>query len=332
VNLGAEPNHHPGIGAVLSRLRPPDRAVVPYVSAPYVMTEGIGGPPSPGVYGGWMGHAYDPFEVNRHRSDREDPNSPHFGFPELTLRSDVGPGRLGGRRGLLAAVNGRLDALRHSEVAGRMDAFQQNALGLLTSDVTRRAFDLSREPDALRGQYGRNIYGQSCLLARRLVEAGTRMVLVRWAPDCNGTWDTHGTIANQPPIFKVLKETLLPQLDAGLGTLLADLDQRGLLDETLVVVMGEFGRSPKVNPWEGRDHWPRCYSVLMAGGGVKGGFVYGTSDRIGADPASNPVTPHDVVATIYSLLGVPPDTVLPDNQGRPVRLGGPGEALRGLMA
>jgi uncharacterized protein (DUF1501 family) len=157
-------------------------------------------------------------------------------------------------------------------------------------------------------------------------------VLVRWAPDCNATWDTHGTIANQPPIFKVLKGTLLPQLDAGLGTLLEDLHLRGLLGETLVVVMGEFGRSPKVNPWAGRDHWPRCYSVLLAGGGVRGGHVHGKSGRTGEDPSEDPVTPHDVVATLYHLLGVPPETELSDPQGRPVRVGGPGEVIRGVLA
>src|SRR5207302_7597265 len=115
------------------------------------------------------------------------------------------------------------------------------------------------------------------------------------------------------------------------GTLLEDLHQRGLLRETLVVVMGEFGRSPKVNPWAGRDHWPRCYAPLLAGGGVRGGFVYGKSDRIGADPVENPVTPHDVVATLYSLLGIPPETELPDHLGRPVRLGGPGQAIQDMM-
>jgi hypothetical protein len=330
--FGARPIDYPGIGAVLARLRPPERPVVPFVSAPYVMTEGIGGPPSPGIYGGWMGHAYDPFEVNRHRSEKEDPNSPDFGFPELTLRADVDPGRLDGRRGLLGQVNDRFDALQRDGVAGTMGAYQRRAFTLLTSDTTRRAFDLSREPEALRAAYGRNSYGQTCLLARRLVEAGTRMVVVRWAPDCNATWDTHGTIANQPPAFKVLKETLLPQLDAGLGTLLEDLHVRGLLAETLVVAMGEFGRSPKVNPWAGRDHWPRCYSVFLAGGGVRGGHVYGKSGKTGEDPSEDPVTPHDIVATLYSLLGIPPETELPDQLGRPIRLGGPGQVLRGVLA
>jgi len=330
--FGARPIDYPGIGAVLCRLRPPDRPVVPYVSAPYIMTEGIGGPPSPGIYGGWMGHVYDPFEINRHRSEKEDPNSPDFGFPELTLRADVDPRRLDDRRGLLGQINARADALQRSGVAKVMDAYQQRAFTLLTSEETRRAFDLSREPTGLRERYGRNSYGQSCLLARRLVEAGTRMVVIRWAPDCNATWDTHGTIANQPPAFNVLKGTLLPQLDAGLGTMIEDLHLRGLLDETLIVVMGEFGRSPKVNPWAGRDHWPRCYSVFLAGGGVKGGHIHGKSGHDGSDPSEDPVTPHDIVATLYSLLGIPPETELPDQLGRPVRLGGPGQVIQGVVA
>jgi uncharacterized protein (DUF1501 family) len=229
-------------------------------------------------------------------------------------------------------MNSQLDSLERSGAVRHMDSCQQRAFSLLTSDVTRQAFDLSREPSTLRDAYGRNSYGQSCLLARRLVEAGTRMVLVRWAPDCNATWDTHGTIANQPPAFDVLKGSLLPQLDCGLGTLLGDLSQRGLLDETLVVVMGEFGRSPKVNPWAGRDHWPRCYSVLLAGGGVRGGHVYGSSGKDGNDPTDNPVTPHEVVATIYSLLGIDPETELTDHLGRPHRVGGPGQVLHGVIA
>jgi len=330
--FGTGPNDHPGVGSVLMRVRPPVRPIVPFVTAPYIISEGIGGPPSPGIYGGWMGRAFDPFEVNRHRSETEDPNSPKFGFPDLTLRAEVDPNRLDNRKGLLGQINGRLDAFQRNGVARMMDAYQQRAFTLLTSNLTRKAFDMSREPGPLRERYGRNIYGQSCLLARRLVEAGTRMVMVRWAPDCNATWDTHGTIANQPPSFDVLKQTLLPQLDAALGTLLDDLHERGLLDETLIVVMGEFGRSPKVNAWAGRDHWPRCYSVLMAGGGVKGGHIYGKSDRIGADPAESPVTPHDIVATLYHVLGVPLDTEMPDQLGRPIRVVGKGRVIEGVMA
>ena len=332
VNFGAGPNDHPGLGAVLSRLRPPEGPIVPFVTTPYIMTEGIGGPPSPGIYGGWMGRDYDPFEIDKHRGDAEDPNSAKFGFPALTLRADVDPRRLDGRRSLMGEFNDRIDALQRSGAGRMLDTHQQRAFTLLTSSETRRAFDLSREPEPLRDRYGRNCYGQSCLLARRLVEAGTRMVLVRWAPDCNATWDTHGTIANQPPAFNVLKGTLLPQLDLGLGTLLEDLQQRGLLEETLVVVMGEFGRSPKVNPWAGRDHWPRCYSVLLAGGGVKKGHIYGKSGPLGEDPSEDPVSPHDITATLYTLMGVPPETELADREGRPVQVGCRGQVIRGVMA
>jgi hypothetical protein len=309
------------VGSVLAHLRPPERLVVPFVTLPYVTAEGAGGPPQPGIYGGWLGRVYDPLIVDRHRGEAQDPNAPGFGIPELTLRADVDPARLDDRKALL----GRLDLLERSGVARLMDSAQQRAFKLLTSDATRRAFDLSREAPALRDAYGRNIYGQSVLLARRLIEAGTRMVTLKWAPDANATWDTHGQN------FAKLKNELLPQLDGCLPTLLEDLRQRGLLDETLVIVMGEFGRSPKVNGAAGRDHWPRCYGLLLAGGGVRGGCVYGRSDRIGSDPAENPVTPHDLLATFYTLLGISPDIALPDQLGRPVRLVGPGRVIQEVI-
>jgi hypothetical protein len=314
------PSDYPAIGSVLAHLRPPDRPIAPFVSLPYVTAEGAGGPPQPGIYGGWLGRTYDPLIITR------DPNAPNFGIPELTLRADVDPGRLDGRQGLLGRLNNRLDALERSGAARLMNTYQQRAFSILTSDATRQAFDLSQEPHKLRDAYGRNIYGQSVLLARRLVEAGTRMVTLKWAPDANATWDTHGQN------FVNLKSVLLPQLDASLSTLLEDLSSRGLLGETLVIVMGEFGRSPRINAAAGRDHWPRCYSLLLAGGGVRGGFVFGKSDRIGSDPAENPVTPHDLLATFYSLLGIPPETQLPDQLGRPVRLAGPGRVIQEVIA
>jgi hypothetical protein len=314
------PNDYPAIGSVLAHLRPPQRPVVPFVSLPYVTAEGRGGPPQPGIYGGWLGRTYDPLIIT------QDPNAPGFGIPDLALKADINVQRLTGRRGLLAQVNQRLDALERNGRAHLLDTHQQRAFSLLTSDATRRAFDLSKEPDRLRESYGRNIYGQSVLLARRLIEAGCRMVTLKWAPDANATWDTHGQN------FRLLKTELLPQLDASLSSLLDDLRQRGLLDETLVICMGEFGRSPRVNAAAGRDHWPRCYTLLLAGGGVRGGFVFGKSDRIGSDPSENPVTPHDLIATIYSLLGIPPEKELPDQLGRPVRLGGPGDVIRELFA
>ncbi len=161
----------------------------------------------------------------------------------------------------------------------------------------------------MRDDYGRNIYGQSVLLARRMIEAGTRMVTISWAPDANATWDTHGSN------FKKLKNTLLPQFDAACGSLVADLAERGMLERTLVAVLGDFGRSPKVNASDGgRDHWNYCYSLMLIGGGFKGGFVYGASDKIGAFPARDALVPGDVISTIYHVLGIPPDYELHDAQ------------------
>jgi hypothetical protein len=309
----------PAIGSVLTHLRPPDRNVVPFVSLPYITAEGKGGPPQPGIYGGWLGRSYDPLIITK------DPNAADFDIPELTLKADVDLRRMGDRIGLLGQVEPKLRAFNES--AKMMSVYQRKAVSLLTSDATRQAFDLSKEPSALRDAYGRNIYGQSVLLSRRLIEAGTRMVTLKWAPDANATWDTHGNN------FVKLKTTLLPQLDAALGTLLSDLQSRGMLEETLVICMGEFGRTPKINTnGAGRDHWPRCYSLLLAGGGVKGGFVFGKSDRIGSDPAESPVTPNELIATFYSLLGIDPDTELPDMLGRPIKLGGNAGVIREVFA
>jgi uncharacterized protein (DUF1501 family) len=178
----------------------------------------------------------------------------------------------------------------------------------------------------VRDAYGRNIYGQSLLLARRLVEAGTRLACISWAPDANATWDTHG--GN----FARLKDQLLPPLDLGLSHLLTDLTERGLLERTLVVVMGEIGRTPKINPAAGRDHWEFCYTVLFAGGGVKGGFVHGASDKHGAYPSQSPVTASDIIATVYEALGIRPDLELRDRLDRPILLVPEGTPIRGVFA
>ena len=273
---------------------------------------------SPGFFGGWLGRGYDPLIVTR------DPNAADFGIPELTLQAEVAASAA--RHPSRAAGPGQPSARRagtQRRRPGLMDTSSSARSTLLTSTATQQAFDLSQEPLKLRDAYGRNIYGQSVLLARRLIEAGTRMVTLQWAPDANATWDTHGMN------FVKLKTELLPQLDASLSTLLDDLAVRGLLDETLIVCMGEFGRSPGINMQAGRDHWPRCYSLLLAGGGVQGGAVHGRSDKIGSDPAENPVTPQDILATCYDLLGIPPETELPDQQGRPVRLVGSGQVIAG---
>ncbi len=320
VAIGAAQNDSPAIGSVVSRIFPPRRAMAPYVSLPYRTKEGAGGPPQPGVYGGWMGQQFDPFFILK------DPNAPDFSIPEVTLTPEVPLRRVGQRRGLLHAVNAELDMVQRDGSLTALDTFQQRALALISSPNTRDAFDLNRETPVTRERYGRNIYGQSLLLSRRLVEAGCRMVTLSWAPDANATWDTHGSN------FTRLKETLLPQLDAGLGSLLHDLKERGMLEKTLVVCLGEFGRTPKINKAAGRDHWPGCYGLLLAGGGVRGGAVLGRSDEIGAFPAENPVTPQDIIATIYTLLGISPETEFRDRLDRPLKiLNGAGRFLHELV-
>jgi hypothetical protein len=317
--IGAGPDDYPAIGSVMGLCRPPKTPVVPYVSMPYITAEGRGGPPQPGFFGGWLGRAYDPLFMLR------DPNAANFGLPELSAPADVNRERLDSRRNLIHFLDGtnRRDRER---VLQDMGTFQAKAFDLLTSPETQKAFRLNQEPVSVRESYGRNIYGQSVLLARRLIEAGTRVACISWAPDANATWDTHG--GN----FTKLKNELLPQLDAAVASLLTDLEVRGMLKRTLVAVMGEFGRSPKVNPAAGRDHWNFCYSLMLAGGGIKGGFIYGSSDKIGARPSSNPVLPADVIATIYHCLGIPSDLELHDRLNRPFQLvpwGGPIRELVG---
>jgi arylsulfatase A-like enzyme len=219
-----------------------------------------------------------------------------------------------------------MDAAQRQAELTALDAFQRRALELITSPQTRQAFDIHQEPLKVRESYGRNIYGQSVLLSRRLIEAGCRVVTMSWAPDANATWDTHGNN------FRTQKETLLPQFDASLSSLLSDLKERGLLEDTLVVVMGEFGRTPKINASAGRDHWPGCYSLLMAGGGVQGGRIIGKSDALGMEPAENPLTPQDIIATIYTLLGISPETEFLDRLDRPLKiLNGHGRFIHELV-
>jgi hypothetical protein len=308
--VGAGPNDSPAIGAVVAQERPPLNPVVPYASLPYITKEGAGGPPQPGFFGGLLGRTRDPLWVLR------DPNAPGFEVPELNPPADLPAARLGNRRDLLRGVGGG---------SGELNAIQQKAFDLLTAPATQRAFRLDLESDRTRDAYGRNIYGQSVLLARRLIEAGTRVACISWAPDANATWDTHGKN------FESLKKTLLPQLDAAVASLIDDLAARGLFERTLVVVMGEFGRSPKVNANAGRDHWNFCYGLMLAGGGVRGGHVFGASDRIGGRPSSNPVTPADVVATIYHCVGVPKDLELRDNQDRPFQLVPWGDVIQDVL-
>src|SRR5262245_55663005 len=316
VAIGAGPNDYPSIGAVVGMHRPPEHAVVPHVLLPFITKEGAGGPPQPGFFGGWLGKPRDPLVILK------DPNAADFALPELTLGPDIDPDRFDARKQL----ESRLAATRSGARVDDVDGVRAKAYDLLTSKAMREAVRIDREPAKVRDAYGRNIYGQSVLLSRRLIEAGTRVACVSWAPDANATWDTHGNN------FKKLKGELLPHLDAAFSTLIDDLSDRGMLERTLVCVLGDFGRTPKINAQgAGRDHWNFCYSLVLAGGGVKAGYVHGASDRIGAKPSRNPVTPADVIATIYECLGVPHDLELRDRLARPFVLCPWGSPIREVL-
>ena len=317
---GARPTDYPSPACVLSMLRPPNKPIVPQVHLPYITAEGAGGPPQPGFFAGILGRAKDPLFVLR------DPNSPEFSIPELTLLTDVSAERFALRRTLFQGLDSYLSQAG-AVAADSMTGFQRRALELLTSEATQRAFRVSEEPDNVRDSYGRNIYGQSTLLARRLIEAGTRMVTLSWAPDANATWDTHGSN------FKTLKGTLLPQLDSAATSLIVDLADRGLLDRTIVAVFGDFGRTPKVNANDGgRDHWNYCYSLMLVGGGFKPGLIYGSSDKTGAFPGLDPLVPGDIVSTIYHCLGIAHDREIHDSTNRPYRLVPTGDVVPALLA
>jgi hypothetical protein len=317
---GTKPTDYPAVGSVMGHLRPPAQPIVPFVCLPYITKEGAGGPPQPGFFGGWMGKQFDPLFVLK------DPNEADFSIPELTRLGEVSPERLVQRRDLQSLLNTQFSE-RDTGVVTGMSGFQQRAFELLSSEAAQKAFQLSAEPAAVRESYGRNIYGQSTLLARRLIEAGTRVVTISWAPDANATWDTHGSN------FVSLKTRLLPQLDMAVSSLLQDLSDRGLLKRTLVCVMGEFGRTPKINGANGgRDHWNFCYSLLLAGGGLKGGYVFGSSDKIGGEPASDPVGPAEIIATIYQALGISPISELRDATHRPYTLVPWGDPIDRLFA
>jgi hypothetical protein len=315
---------YPAYGATVARFKPADDPALPsFVSYPYILRDGS---VSPGQTASFLGKAYDPFFIN------QDPAEPGFRLPELTLPASLPLGRLDDRRDLMRMIDTQGDLLGFSGTAQGIDRFYDRALAMLASPKVKRAFDLTRESAKVRDDYGRTTYGQSCLLARRLIEAGVRFVTVYNSPGINGMrgWDTHGNN------FKRLKESLLPFTDQSVPTLIADLDARGLLDETLVVWMGEFGRSPRITNTakfgpDGRDHWPLCYTVLMAGGGITPGAIHGASDRIGAYPAVDPVSPDDVAATMFWALGIDPETIFYDTLKRPLPIAS-GKPITGIFS
>jgi len=316
---GPSPNDWPHLGALIARCRPSKGVMPQAVTMPWTVAHPAApGGKAPGQHGGWLGKGFDPFGVEG------DPNAPGFQVDGLGLPEGMTRERLQDRRALF-------DQLRESDrlsghSAGAWDGFQGRALDALESTQTRTAFQVELEDPRIRDRYGRHIHGQSLLLARRLVEAGVSLVTVNWHNDGQNFWDTHGDNFNH------LKNRLMPPADRGFAALLDDLDARGMLDETLVVWAGEFGRTPRITKGNaGREHWPRCYSIALAGSGISGGTVYGASDRWAAYPARDPVSPDDLGATILHALGIDPATAIPDPVGRPMQIN-TGTPLLGLFA
>jgi hypothetical protein len=308
---------YPAYGSVVDKLAPNKNGLPTFVSYPHVISDGS---ITPGQHASFLGKQHDPFYFG------EDPNRPDFRLPELSLPAGLSAERLARRRELQQLVDRQARMLDYAAEARGFDDYYGRAINMLTSDEVRRAFDLAAEPAEVRDRYGRSPYGQSCLLARRLVESGVKFVTVYFSrsiggrSDTEGGWDTHGF--DNTRMFPIIEKYHLPITEHTLPVLLDDLEERGLLQETLVVWMGEFGRTPKINANVSRDHWPDCYTVLLAGGGVKPGYIYGASDAQAMYPDEHPVRPEDLAATIYHLLGINPDAEIHDRNHRPLAIGG----------
>jgi hypothetical protein len=310
---------YPNFGSVISYFQRPGQ-----LPASVTIPRPIGhdGVTYAGTYAGFLGPRFDPLELRPANHSTEQAAHSTDLSPELSAP------RLLGRQGLLQQLEIQ-DRLLQEDKAGRdLDEFRGQALRMISSPAARRAFDLEKESPRLRDRYGRNEYGESFLLARRLVEAGVKVVSVVWMyimPDgkVSNVWDNHGGTGGLGGItgYAMLKEMYcLPPLDLAYSALLEDLATRGMLERTLVVAVGEFGRTPKINATQGRDHWGMCGSAVLAGGGIRGGQVYGASDKIGAYPKDNPMSPEDLLATIYHAMGLAPDREISDREGKPHRL------------
>jgi hypothetical protein len=300
----------PAFGSIVDKFAPAPKGIPTFVAYPHIIRDGS---ITPGQHASFLGKTHNPFLFTR------DPNSADFRLPELSLPATISPERMESRREVLKLIDGQSDLLETSAVAQGIDESYRKAVSMLTAPKFKKAFDLSEEPKALRDKYGRTTYGQGCLLARRLVEAGAKFVNVYLSESIGGPmggWDVHGF--DGKPMDPILKSFLLPITNQTLPTLIEDLDQRGLLKDTLVLWMGEFGRTPKINNLAGRDHWPQCYPAVLAGGGVKGGHIHGASDKIGAYPTLGQARPEDISATLFHLLGLDPETEIRDKLDRPL--------------
>lgn len=300
----------PHAGSVISYLLGRRSDLPPHVLLPEPMGRGGANLPN-GQAGGFLGKAYDPFAL------MADPSKPNFQVPDMLPPQEIGTVRLERRRKMRDIVDETIKNFEASDNAQLLDSNFQAAYRLMTSTQTREAFDLSKEPEAVRERYGMNRFGQCCLLARRLVESGVRFVTINTFLTVfdEVTWDIHGSA----PFTSIegMKRIVAPMYDRAYTALIEDLSQRGMLDKTLVCNLAEFGRTPRVNPAGGRDHWPQCWTSYFAGGGVQGGQVVGKSDPIGAVPAERPAEPAQIVATIYRSLGLDLETHLPGPAGRP---------------
>ena len=303
----------PHAGAVASHLLGRKTDLPPFVVLPELMGRGGGNMPN-GQAGGFLGKAHDPFVLNA------DPSTKNFKVPDLLPPDQVGAARLGRRRKLRDIVDGAVKNFESSDDARLLNDNFHAAFRMMTSEKARAAFDITKEKQSVRERYGMNRFGQCCLLARRLIESGVRLVTINSFLTVFDqlSWDIHGSKPFMS--IKQMKEIVAPMYDRGYSALIEDLDDRGLLDDTLVSTMSEFGRTPKVNPAGGRDHWPQCFPVSFAGGGVQGGRVVGKSAPVGGFPAERPVAPPEVVATIFHSLGLDHQALLPGPAGRPFPL------------
>jgi hypothetical protein len=323
----------PTLGSNVVKFKPPDVPMLPFVMMPRPLQEsnvvGKGGS------AGFLGKAYDPYLLYPAGDDMDMAKMDRVKVDDLLLRDELSTARMERRATLRETVAKGMPEIEQAVSKYELDSYYGKALGLVVSGRAKDAFDLTKEKPALREKYGKNTFGQCCLLARRLVEAGTRFVEVNWpkvANSDNHSWDVHVGLS------KRMKDQAAPMFDAGVSALIEDLSDRGMLDDTLVVVVGEFGRSPRrgvstsgnQNSDDGRDHWPYCYTGLIAGGGIRKGYVHGKSDKTASAPLENPVHPTELLATIYHAVGIKPDTIVYNHLNQPRELV-KGEAVTALI-
>jgi len=307
--LPGAPNDWPSMAALTRSLRPDLHGIPSSIVLPrHIANDGE--KTWPGQDAGFLGRKIDPWLLTC------DPSADDFRVPDLSLPEEMSTVRFNRRRSLLDQINSQLDTIDRNANVQSYDLRTEQAVNLLTGKRARDAFDLTQETDVMRDRYGRTRFGQSLLLSRRLVEAGTSLVQVNWTrlagKENNGTWDTHAKH------HESLKGWLMPLMDQAYSALLIDLEERGLLEETLVVWAGEFGHTPKINARAGRDHWGNAFSIALSGGGVKGGVVHGETDKQAGFPLSGRVAPRDYLATVFHQLGFSSETVIKDAQGRPL--------------